>query len=276
MTMRYDEVGYWSEIKLDIVRQYAGSYSTILSAQRNPALTHIYVDAFAGPGVHISRQTGQFIQGSPLNALNVDPPFKEYHFIDIEGAKIESLRELVGDRADVFTYQGDCNEIMTSQVFPRAQFSNYRRALCLLDPYGLHLDWNLIQTAGSMHSIDLFLNFPVMDMNMNILWTNPAHASPAQVERMNRYWGDDSWKAELYDPRQTLFDLELKPQNANDKLSRAFRERLRQVAGFSYVPLPLPMRNSTGAIVYYLYFASQKPVAENIVRSIFQKYRGMS
>ncbi len=33
------------------------------------------------------------------------------------------------------------------------------------------------------------------------------------------------------------------------------------------------MRNSTGAIVYYLVFASQKPVAAGIVEDIFRKYR---
>lgn len=33
------------------------------------------------------------------------------------------------------------------------------------------------------------------------------------------------------------------------------------------------MRNTMGAIVYYLYFASQKPVAQNIVTDIFNKYR---
>ncbi len=101
MTMRYDEVGYWSEIKLDIVREYASAYSRILSAQRRPSLTHIYVDAFAGAGVHVSRQTGDFILGSPLNALQVNPPFKEFHFIDIEGSRLESLGQLVGQRQDV-------------------------------------------------------------------------------------------------------------------------------------------------------------------------------
>ncbi len=33
------------------------------------------------------------------------------------------------------------------------------------------------------------------------------------------------------------------------------------------------MRNSQNAVVYYLYFASHKRVAENIVRDIFTKYR---
>jgi hypothetical protein len=32
------------------------------------------------------------------------------------------------------------------------------------------------------------------------------------------------------------------------------------------------MRNRTGATVYYLFFASQVGVAENIVTDIFEKY----
>jgi hypothetical protein len=35
----------------------------------------------------------------------------------------------------------------------------------------------------------------------------------------------------------------------------------------------MPMRNTTGAIVYYLYFAAQKPVGAKIVTEIFKKYR---
>jgi hypothetical protein len=44
-------------------------------------------------------------------------------------------------------------------------------------------------------------------------------------------------------------------------------------AGFKRVPDPLPMRNGRGAIVYYLFFASQVEVAEDIVKDIFRKYR---
>jgi hypothetical protein len=35
----------------------------------------------------------------------------------------------------------------------------------------------------------------------------------------------------------------------------------------------MPMRNSRGAVVYYLFFASQKGTAEHIVVEIFSKYR---
>lgn len=80
MKSEFDEIGYWSEVKLDILREYAGTYSRILSAQTRPRLSHVYIDAFAGTGVHVSRRTQKFVLGSPLNALQVQPPFDAYHF----------------------------------------------------------------------------------------------------------------------------------------------------------------------------------------------------
>jgi len=44
---------------------------------------------------------------------------------------------------------------------------------------------------------------------------------------------------------------------------------LRKIAGFKKVPEPLAMRNSRGSTVYYLFFASQKGTAEDIVKYIF-------
>jgi len=40
------------------------------------------------------------------------------------------------------------------------------------------------------------------------------------------------------------------------------------------VPEPLPMCNTRGAVVYYLFFASQNPTGNKIAEHIFKKYRG--
>jgi three-Cys-motif partner protein len=268
----FDEIGYWSEIKLDIVRDYAQEYSKILAAQTNPRFHHVYVDAFAGAGVHVSRKTKQFVPGSPLNALLVQPPFAEYYFIDVEDKKIKSLERLAEKASNVHVLPGDCNQILLRDVFPNIRYQDYRRGLCLLDPYGLHLDWQVILEAGRMQSVEVFLNFPVGDMNRNVLWRSADGVDPTQVERMNRYWGDETWRNVAYRPTQTLFGIE-DEKTDNATVARAFRDRLQQVAGFSHVPDPIPMRNSRGVIVYYLFFASPKPVAAKIVTYIFDKYR---
>jgi len=269
--VRLDEVGYWSEVKLEIVRDYAKAYSTVLSKQAS-IQSHLYIDGFAGAGVHISKASGQFIPGSPLNALNVQPSFKEYHFIDLDGGRADSLRKLAGNRSDVFVYEGNCNKVLLEKVFPHCQYSDYRRALCLLDPYGLHLDWSVIRMAGQMRSIEIFLNFPVMDMNMNVLWRNPDRVQPDQAARMDAFWGDHSWREAAYTKLLGLFG-NMEEKAGNYAVAQAFQERLRTVAGFKFVSDPMPMRNTKGGTVYYLFFASPNKTGHKIVTDIFSKYR---
>ena len=267
----YDEIGCWSEIKLDIVREYATAYSTIMSAQK-PIRRHVYIDAFAGFGMHLSKTTRQFVAGSPLNALLVQPPFSEFHFIDLNEIRVAALEEIAGNRVDVTVHHGDCNQVLIDEVFPRCNFGDFARGLCLLDPYSLNVDWKVLATAGAMKTIEIFYNFMIMDANMNVLWKNPNDVRPDQIARMERVWGDASWREAAYRKERGLFgDIEEKA--SNDQVVRAFQTRLREVAGFEYVPDPLPMRNTTGAVVYYLFFASPNKTGGKIVTQIFDKYR---
>jgi len=268
----FDDIGYWTEVKLDIVKEYAKAYSTILASQR---LSHAYIDAFAGSGVHLARDTHEFVTGSPLNALRIEPPFHDYFLIDLDGDKVEQLRAFpeVKRRLEVHLIHGDCNLILLKEVFPKVKYEDFRRALCVLDPYGLHLNWEVIEIAGQMKSIEIFLNFPIMDMNRNALWRRPERASSESQGRMTAFWGDDSWRGAAYRKQPTLFGDEEEVKLGNKQVLDAFRARLKSVAGFGYVPDPLPMRNAKNAVVYYLFFASHKPVAHKIVNDIFNKYR---
>jgi three-Cys-motif partner protein len=85
---------------------------------------------------------------------------------------------------------------------------------------------------------------------------------------MNTYWGDDSWRKSAY--AKDMFGLDVKTDN--EAVASAFSERLKTVAGFAYVPRPLPMRNSKGAIIYYLFFASANRTGDKIVSDIFRSY----
>ena len=271
--LKFDEIGYWSEVKLSIIKEYAAAYSSILAVRQKPAFHHVYIDGFAGAGEHVSKETGEPVTGSPLNALAVEPPFQRYFFIDLNGDKVEHLRALVGDRDDVRILRGDCNDVLLRQVLPNVRYEDYRRGLCLLDPYGLHLDWAVIREAGRMETIDLFLNFPIMDMNRNALWRNPDGVAEEDQARMTAFWGDESWRSVVYrpGPQMGLFGTD-DEKAGNEEIAAAFRQRLQDAGGFPDVPEPMPMRNSRGAIVYYLFFASQKAVAGKIVKAIFAKY----
>lgn len=269
--MKLDEIGYWSEIKLDIIKKYAVAYSVIMNKQSHINSYH-YIDGFAGAGVHISKNTKEFVPGSPANALKVNPPFSQYHFIDLNGDKAELLRELAKDNPKVNVYEGDCNKILLDKIFPLVRYEDYNRALCLLDPYGLHLNWEVIYSAGQSEAIEIFLNFSVMDMNMNVLWKEPEKVDQKHIGRMNAFWGDESWREAAYEKQQGLFD-KIEEKTPNKAIVESFRDRLKTIAGFGYVPEPLPMRNTTGATIYYLFFASPKETGGKIVTDIFNTYK---
>lgn len=266
--LEFDEIGYWSEVKLSILQEYAKPYNQIL---RSKNLTTVYIDAFAGAGHHLAKSTGALVKGSPMRALEVQPPFDLLHFIDMDSARSEELRRLSLNHPNVTVHSEDANLVLPRDVYPQVRFDQYRRGLCILDPYGLHLDWKVIQGAGDSRSIEIFLNFPVMDMNMNVLWHDANKVSATQRERMTRFWGDDSWRGAAYNTTGNLFGYEEK--GSNEDVAAAFQKRLKEVAGFKVVPEPIPMRNSTGATVYYLFFAAHVSVASDIVTSIFNKYR---
>jgi three-Cys-motif partner protein len=78
-------------VKLAILREHASPYSRIVSAK---GFHHLHIDGFAGPCSHVSSTSKEIIAGSPLNALTTHPPFKEYHFIDADPARVDQLKAL--------------------------------------------------------------------------------------------------------------------------------------------------------------------------------------
>lgn len=274
LPFQFDEIGYWSELKLEIVEKYGAAYTAAFKG--SPGLKKYYIDGFSGAGAHRSKRTGERIEGSPVRALRITPPFDRFYFIDMNPLKTSYLQMLCEGRDDVEIHTEDSNTFLVQELLPKIQFRNFNRALCLLDPYGLHMDWEVMRLAGQSKAVDMFLNFPVMDMNRNAIWHQPEKVPQDGIERMARFWGDESWRMAAYveSKQANLFGFEAeKLKQPNDAVVSAFVKRLKEVAGFNFVADPLPMRNSTNAVVYYLFFASQKPVAHDIITDIFGKYR---
>ncbi|WP_061223485.1 three-Cys-motif partner protein TcmP [Leptospira weilii] len=266
----YDRVGKWTELKLEIVKKYAQSFQ---GALKNNFKT-IYVNGFCNSGEAISKNTSEKIDGSALGALKVVPPFYEYHFVDLEKDRVNHLRDFVDSDVNAHFHIGDTNEILPSKVFPKFHYDNFERIFCLLDPYKLTLNWEVVVAAGKSKITDVLINFPVLDINRNVLWNNNQNISDYNREKMNRFWGDDSWRDAVYKEEPDLFGtVTVKDEKSVQKILEAYSNRLKFVAGFAEVATPLPMKNSMNAVVYYLIFATQKPLAIKIINSIMKKYR---
>ena len=144
----------------------------------------------------------------------------------------------------------------------------------MLDPYALTLDWEVVRAAGNSQAVEVFINFPIHQMNRNCKRDNISNILPGELEAMDRFWGDRSWHAAMFRPsaQQNLFGEEDLDKTENRDLVNAYCKRLNEIAGFGFVANPLAMRNSRNAIVYYLIFAGPNKTGWKIVQDIYRKY----
>ena len=89
---KFNEIGYWSELKLEIVEKYGSAYTKAFANQKG--LKKYYIDAFSGAGVHVLKRTRGQVEGSPARALKVSPPFDHFYFIDMDANKTKHLAAL--------------------------------------------------------------------------------------------------------------------------------------------------------------------------------------
>ncbi len=267
----FDEIGYWSELKLEIVRKYAAAYSTILAKQKG--FSHYYIDGFAGAGIHVSKASGELVVGSPLNALAVQPSFRHYFLIDLRGDRVELLHRLVGDRSDV-TFLVETRIVPTREGLSAGSLRETAAG-------GMSLGsvWpsaRLEGRGGSRGHEDNRLVFELPDHGHQPQRAvdRAAESQPEDGGAPDRFWGDESWKDVAYAPsrQSNLFGETDVEKASNTAIVEAFRERLSDIGGFRNVPAPLPMRNSRNAVVYYLFFASQNDAAARIATGIFRRY----
>ena len=75
-----------------------------------------------------------------MRALRINPPFDGFHFIDLNQQKTAHLKTLCGARDNVNIETGDASKYLIDQLLPTINYAKFNRALCLFDPYGLHLN----------------------------------------------------------------------------------------------------------------------------------------
>lgn len=277
--------GKWSGAKLDALGSYLRSYTTALKKQPFDLL---YIDAFAGAGVREVNDTDggnlfredleevtRFRHGSPLIALETQPPFDRFIFIDKDQASISKLQEQVGQiaaRGRPISFQcGDANDII--QELTGRSWSG-RRAVAFLDPFALHVTWKTIECIATTKAIDMWLLFPAMAVNRML----PRNGIiPEQwATKLNETFGTDDWRDYFYRRDEDLFGDAIcsKTTAIFSNLSDYVTMRLGKVfAGVHKKPLIL--RNSIGSPLFLLCFASGNPrgwrIAVDIAQHIIDK-----
>lgn len=284
--------GDWTTEKLERVRKYLAAYTTIMNKY---PFHFAYIDAFAGTGYRklkqdenpnelmfpeIAEQEVQdFLEGSASTALQVQPRFQKYIFIEKDENRSSELQNLKTEfpslQNDIELVQSDANAYLKDLCLNR----NWKkhRAVLFLDPYGMEVEWNTITAIAKTQAIDLWLLFP-LGVAVNRLLKRDGNIDTTVRHKLDRFFGTTDWYDAFYEtiPTQTLFGKEMVTQKTGDfkSIEQYFVKRLQTV--FTKVANnPLPLYNSRNNPLYLLCFAAGNPkgasTAVRIAQDILRK-----
>lgn len=278
MPRKHQFGGDWTAQKLERVRKYLSAYTTIFT--RNERARHFsttYVDAFAGTGHHVPSKTEEhatlllpeisvdpealeFRKGSATIALEVEPQFDRYLFIEQDAEKAVELEGLRrghdGRAAQIEIVTGDANHAL--RRFAAETDWGRNRAVVFLDPYGMAVDWSTIQTLGATKGVDLWVLFPLGQAVNRLLMRNEVPTG-GWADALTRCFGSEEWRTLFY---QTSRQLDLLSETETVQkvadfttISEHFKARLRTCfAGVAENSLRLT--NSRNVPLFLLCFAS--------------------
>jgi three-Cys-motif partner protein len=202
--------GRWTVEKLEVIRKYLLAYAQVLKHQR---LTRLYIDAFAGTGDRTTeRQRGQMLfelpeldsltKGSARVALEIEPSFHEYIFIEKSRKHASALEQLKNEypSRNIKILNEDANDAI--QRICREQDWRFNRAVLFLDPYGMQVSWETLRAAAATKAMDVWVLFP-SGMGMNRLITNSGAIPAEWQDTLDRFLGCSDWRDHFYRVTET-------------------------------------------------------------------------
>ncbi len=138
--------------------------------------------------------------GSADRALNVDPPFSRYMFIDSRKKCVAALQErfMSNPYAERVRYlTGDANQHV-QEICAKGQWRG-KRGVMLLDPFGSQVCWETIEAAAATKALDLWYLFPA-GLGVFRQIGRDGTFDPTHEESITRLFGTDEWKSAFLKP----------------------------------------------------------------------------
>lgn len=271
--------GDWTEIKIEILVEYAKAYLTIMNKYRR--FKTLYFDGFAGSGFIFkdNKIDIKVTVGAARRIVEISEPrsFDAYYFVEKDPKNLKLLEENTKDifpKKTIHAVCEDCNKkLLDLANFLRNPKNKNFRTLAYIDPCGMQLEWRSIESLRAL-PIDLWVLVPT-GMGVNRLLGIDGNISDSWSERLERFLGmsRDEIKKYFYKEFDTLFpdirEIE-KERNAIDRSAKLYQKKLREV--FEFVSKPHELKNSTNSIMYHLFLASNNETAVKIGNDIVKKY----
>jgi three-Cys-motif partner protein len=267
--------GDWTEQKLQVLGKYLAAYVTAL---KNQPFHTVYMDAFAGTGYRTEREADEpgasllfpdlaqdaprkLLEGSAVLALQVEPPFSTYVFIEKSRKRVEDLEDLRTKHPDrqIDIRQGDANTVLRD-ICDTDWRRRGRRGVLFLDPYGMQVEWATIEAVARTQAIDMWLLFP-LGIGVDRLIPRSGKIPEAWGRRLDLLYGTSSWRDHFYRVERTpgLFgDLDILEKASREVMGKFFVDRMKTVFP-AVLDEPLVLSNSVGCPLYLFCFAAANP-----------------
>ncbi len=284
--------GTWTDDKLDRVRRYLVEYAKIM---RKRNFRFAYIDAFAGTGYRAPEEPDEdaltlfpelfegearaFLDGSARIALQSEPRFSEYIFIERRKARckeLEKLRLEFPEKADDIAVVPEEANAYLRKLCAEGDWHK-KRAVLFLDPYGMQVEWQSLVAVAATQAIDLWLLFP-LGVAVSRLLVRDGDIPASWVARLDTMFGTHGWFDAFYmtEAQPGLFGEECHTRRAADvsDIARYFVGRLGEI--FPGVARnPLALRNSKDTPLFLLCFATANPRALGPALRIAEYILGM-
>lgn len=264
-----DNIQEWSKIKLKILDYYLDVYRNIMKSTEEKysvKWNYTYIDAFCGPGLHIDDD--KIIDGSPLIAIKKDF-FNEYIFIDTDVKKMNNLKKTIQTNIDVDLKNIEYIKMDSNRyILNNLDIRNSYKYVCFLDPYGSHLEWQVVEKLVQTENADLIIHFSIMDLRRNL-------ENESSKERIDKFFGSTKWCGIVHTDKETLFGKqEEKITDYENKLLNHYIENIRSLTKKIFVTeKPLKLTNSKNASLYYLIFTSPKEAGLKVATQAIKKFQ---
>jgi three-Cys-motif partner protein len=235
-----------------------------------------YIDAFAGTGYQAIREAGnpaipllpelleeepkRFLEGSAAIALQIEPPFDSYIFIEKDPKRFIELQHLKTDypqREEQIRFVNEDANIYLTKLCRNSNWKSHR-AVLFLDPFGMQVDWETISAIAATEAIDLWYLFP-LGVAVNRLLKRHGEIDESLRKRLNSTFGSEDWYQAFYRPntQASLFGEENQFVKVADfdAISGYFVKRLETLFP-GVAQNPLPLFNSKNVPLFLLCFAS--------------------
>lgn len=280
--------GDWTENKIEIIVEYAKAYLSIMNVYASKySWKLLYFDGFAGSGfIKKGKEENQkLIVGAAKRILEIEEPrpFDLFYFVekDIENANnLKENTELQFPKKNIHIVNTDCNEkIKSMSEFLAGPKGKKYKALAYIDPCGMQLNWDSLETLQKL-SVDVWILVPT-GMGVNRLLKNDSNISDTWVSKLETFLGmdKDSIIKHFYKEKvsHTLFGEETttsKEDKAIEKSALLYQERLAKL--FSFVSEPYVLKNRSNSIMFHFFMASNNKQAVKIANDIIGKYNKLN